>query len=152
MVRKWHEDTPPDFIFAAKVPRIITHEKVLENCQEDLTAFLKAMEALEDKRGPLLLQFPYFNKTVFASADDFLARLAPFLKELSPDWKWALEIRNKWWINRKLLDMLRENQVALTLIDQAWMPRIDQLLKNMIRIRPTSSISAGWETGKELKP
>ena len=31
MVRKWYEDTPPGFLFSAKIPRIITHEKVLEN-------------------------------------------------------------------------------------------------------------------------
>ena len=129
MVRKWYEDTPPGFIFAAKVPRIITHEKILENCQEDLTAFLKAMEALEDKRGPLLLQFPYFNKNVFPSSDDFLTRLSPFLKKLSHNWRWALEIRNKWWINRRLLDLLREHEMAFALIDQAWIPRIGQLLK-----------------------
>ena len=129
MVRKWREDTPPGFLFAAKVPRVITHQKVLDSCQDDLSAFLKAMELLGDKRGPLLLQFPYFNKSVFASANDFLDRLSPFLKGLSRDWKWALEIRNKWWINQKLLDMLRENQVAFALIDQAWMPRIGQILK-----------------------
>ncbi len=129
MVRKWREDTPAGFVFAAKVPRAITHEKVLQNCQQDLADFLKAMEALGEKLGPLLLQFPYFNKTAFASADDFLARLEPFLKSLPTGLKWALEIRNKWWINRRLLQLLRERQVAFALIDQSWMPRIGEVLK-----------------------
>jgi uncharacterized protein YecE (DUF72 family) len=129
VVRKWRDDTPPGFLFTAKVPRVVTHEKVLQDCQKDLADFLRAMEPLREKLGPLLLQLPYFNKNAFASEDDFLTRLSLFLKELPRDWKWTLEIRNKWWIKRRLLDLLRENQVAFTLIDQSWMPRISQILK-----------------------
>jgi len=35
----------------------------------------------------------------------------------------AVEIRNKGWLVPKLADVLREHGVALTLIDQGWMPR-----------------------------
>ena len=28
-VRNWHQLTPPEFVFAAKVPRVVTHDKVL---------------------------------------------------------------------------------------------------------------------------
>src|SRR5713226_5633573 len=28
----WRDKTPPGFLFAAKVPQVITHEKLLENC------------------------------------------------------------------------------------------------------------------------
>jgi uncharacterized protein YecE (DUF72 family) len=34
-VEKWCEKTPPDFVFAAKVPQVITHEKVLVDCDEE---------------------------------------------------------------------------------------------------------------------
>ena len=43
------------------------------------------MSLLEDRLGPLLLQFPYFNKKAFARPEDFFARLAPFLEELPGD-------------------------------------------------------------------
>jgi len=81
------------------------------------------MEALGEKLGPLLFQFGKFDKYSFKSLDDFLARLVPFLKKLPKEHKFAVEIRNKDWLVPKLADVLREHGVALTLIDQGWMPR-----------------------------
>jgi uncharacterized protein YecE (DUF72 family) len=74
-VKNWYAKTPPGFLFAAKVPQIITHEKMLADCDEDFRSFLVAMDCLSEKLGPLLLQFGYFNQNVFPSVDDFLARL-----------------------------------------------------------------------------
>ncbi len=129
IVRKWYTDTPEGFVFAAKVPQVITHEKVMVGCQEDLNDFLKVMSGLQEKLGPLLLQFPYFNKTAFPSGKEFLARLRIFLGSLPPEFRWALEIRNKLWITQPLLDLLKERNVAFTLIDQSWMTRISELLQ-----------------------
>jgi uncharacterized protein YecE (DUF72 family) len=125
-VKNWESRTPKGFIFAAKVPQIITHEKILSECNDDLTEFLKVMSVLGDKLGPLLFQFPYFNKQVFADANDFLVRLKPFLKNLPQDYKFAVEIRNKHWLVPQFADALRSFGVALTLIDQAWMPQAAQ--------------------------
>src|SRR5882757_2687582 len=94
-VQGWNAKTPPGFIFAAKVPQVITHEKVLVDCEDDLNHFLKTMDALGDKLGPLLFQFGYFNKSKFKSGVEFLALLKPFLKKLPKDYKFAIEIRNK---------------------------------------------------------
>ena len=122
-VRGWYEKTPKDFIFAAKVPQVITHEKVLVDCEDDFHNFIKIMELLDEKLGPMLLQFGYFNKSAFKSSGEFLARLKPFLKKLPNDHRFAVEIRNKNWLDEKFVDLLRENGVALALIDQSWMPR-----------------------------
>jgi uncharacterized protein YecE (DUF72 family) len=122
-VEGWNAKTPAGFLFAAKVPKVITHEKVLVDCADDVNHFLKTMDALGDKLGPLLFQFGYFNKSAFAGLSDFLARLVPFLKTLPKDHKFALEIRNKNWLVPKFADLLREHNIALALIDQAWMPR-----------------------------
>ena len=78
-VRGWYAKTPPGFIFAAKVPQIITHEKVLVDCEDDLSNFLKTMAALGEKLGPLLFQFGYFNKSMFKSQAE------------SPSWIYRLE-------------------------------------------------------------
>jgi uncharacterized protein YecE (DUF72 family) len=122
-VEGWNLKTPPGFIFAAKVPQAITHEKVLVDCEDDLKHFLKTMELLGDKLGPLLFQFGYFNKSAFKSQSEFLTRLKPFLKKLPKDFAFAIEIRNKYWIDQKYVDALRENNVAMALIDQSWVPR-----------------------------
>src|SRR5215471_10433600 len=73
-VQGWKERTPADFLFCAKVPRIITHEKLLVDCERELREFLNSMAILGDKLGPLVLQFSYFGKSVFRSQKEFLAR------------------------------------------------------------------------------
>ena len=123
MVRGWKEHTPDDFIFAAKVPRSITHEKVLVDADDDLANFLKVMDLLGDKLGPLLFQFPYFNKQKFRGVGFFLDRLLPFLAKLPKGYQWVVEVRNRQWLSEKLYAPLRKHGVALALVDQAWMPR-----------------------------
>jgi uncharacterized protein YecE (DUF72 family) len=110
-------------MWSTTFPQVITHEKVLVDCEEDLKHFLKTMDAMHEKLGPLLFQFGYFNNTKFKSGRDFLARLAPFLKTLPKSYKIAVEIRNKYWLDARFVDTLRENGVALALIDQSWVPR-----------------------------
>ncbi len=134
--RNWYAKTPPDFVFAAKVPQTVTHEQCLVDCNDELNKFMAAMAPLGEKLGPLLLQFPYFNRQAFASVDGFLERLKPFLKSLPKGYRFAVEIRNKGWMVPKLLGLLREHGVALALIDHPWMPRPAELLA---RIDPITS-------------
>jgi len=121
-VSGWARKTPEHFIFAVKVPQVITHEKVLVDCDDDFKHFVETMDLLGTKLGPMLLQFPYFNRSVFTSGAQFLARLKPFLKELSRGRKFAVEIRNKSWLDTSFAELLREHGVALALQDQSWMP------------------------------
>ena len=122
-VRRWRERTPAGFTFAAKVPQIITHEKMLVGAEEDLAAFLEVMDLLGDKLGPLLLQFPYFNKQKFPGLGFFLERLECFLAQLPKGYRWVVEVRNRSWLCEKLYALLRKYGVALALVDHAWMPR-----------------------------
>jgi uncharacterized protein YecE (DUF72 family) len=127
-VKAWHDKTPKGFIFAAKIPQVITHEKFLRDCKDELKAFLKTMDNLGDKLGPLLFQFRYYRKAEVASPDAFIERLGPFLKTLPGDRRFALEVRNKTWVNEKLLDLLRTHHVAFALTDHPWMEKVDSVL------------------------
>jgi len=131
MVRRWKEQTPAGFLFAAKVPQRITHEQVLVDCEDDLKHFLAVMDQLEEKLGPLLFQFPYFNKKAFATVDAFLERLAPFLKKLPKGYRFAVEVRNKYWLVPKFVDMLRERKITLALIDHPWMLRPSEIFAKL---------------------
>src|ERR1039458_2323526 len=122
-VQGWARKTPEKFIFAAKIPQVITHEKVLVDCDADFKQFMDVMDILGEKLGPLLFQFGYLNKKAVVGINDFLARLRPFLKKLPKDHKFAVEIRNKNWLVPQFVETLRERGVALALIDQSWMPR-----------------------------
>jgi uncharacterized protein YecE (DUF72 family) len=127
MVTGWRDRTPKGFVFAAKVPKMITHEKLLN--QEALSRFLKNMELLREKLGPLLFQFPYFNKSASPSRDQFDNLLRPFLSSLPKEFRFAIEIRNKNWISGDFLELLREHSIGFALLAQAWMPGIDTLAK-----------------------
>jgi len=128
MVRNWAARTPDGFLVAAKFPQVITHERVLVDCASEVSEFLKAMDLLGDKLGPLLIQFPYFNKQAFPQPHDFLLRLSNFLEQLPNDRAFAVELRNKYWINDRFLDLLRARNVALALIDHPWMTPVEQLV------------------------
>lgn len=128
-VRNWYEQTPPGFSIAAKVTQTITHEKCMLDCEDDLANFTRTMSLLQEKTGPLLLQFPYFNRKTFSSSGEWLLRLEKFLPKLSREMKWALEIRNNSWLGPKFMDILAGNNVALALIDHPWMPRPSEIIQ-----------------------
>lgn len=129
MVERWHHNTPADFRFAAKIPQIITHEKMLRDCQAELRQFTEVMGLLGDKLGPLLFQFPYFSARQFRSHDAFLERLESTLDRLPEGYRFAVELRNRGWVTPRLLDLLRAHRVALALTDHPWMPPIQQLMR-----------------------
>ena len=124
-VASWNEKTPPDFVFAVKVPQVITHDKALVGCEPEFDEFIERTSVLGGKLGAMLLQFPKFDKWTLKSSDEFAARLRSFLKRV-PDPKtcrFAVEVRNKDWLDARFADLLREHNVALALTDYSLMPR-----------------------------
>ena len=128
-VDAWRDRTPPGFLFAAKIPQVVTHEKFLEGCLEEMTAFLRVMQRLGDRLGPLLLQFRYFRKAEMPDPKPFLERLERFLPSLPPGMRFAVEVRNKSLLGERLFDLLRRQGIALAFIDHPWFPTIDQMMK-----------------------
>src|SRR5882762_4303382 len=122
-VNNWAARTPEDFIFAVKIPQVVTHEKALVDCDSEFEEFVKTMDILGPKLGPTVFQFPLFERWKFPKQDHFLAVLVPFLKKLPTDHKFAVEIRNKTWLDARFADVLREHNVALALTDTSFMPR-----------------------------
>jgi uncharacterized protein YecE (DUF72 family) len=122
-VSNWAARTPEDFIFAVKIPQIITHEKVLLDCDAEFKEFVQTMDILGPKLGPMVFQFPSFDKWKFPKQDSFLTVLVPFLKRLPADHKYVIEIRNKTWLDARFADVLRDHNVALALTDTSFMPR-----------------------------
>src|SRR5260370_641430 len=101
-------------------PRVITHEKALVDCDAEFGEFIKTMAILGPKLGPMLFQFPFFDRWKFPKQDNFLAMLAPFLKKLPADRKFVIGIRNKSWLDAKFVDVLRQHKVALALTDTSF--------------------------------
>lgn len=122
-VTNWALKTPPGFIFSVKMPQTITHDKAMVNCDAELQEFIGTMKLLGEKLGPMVLQFPFFDKWKIRDRHEFTDRLIPFLKMLPTDCKFATEIRNKDWLNAELANLLRQFNVALVLQDLSYMPK-----------------------------
>jgi uncharacterized protein YecE (DUF72 family) len=124
-VESWYRKTPADFIFAAKVPQVVTHTNMLLNCEAEFDEFILRMSLLKEKLGPLLFQFPHFSKYEFKGPGPLFSRLRVFLKRATEAYKcrFAVEIRNRTWVDARLTDLLREYKVALALADTSFIPR-----------------------------
>jgi uncharacterized protein YecE (DUF72 family) len=124
MVNGWYHKTPDGFLFCLKTPKAITDDAALHNVEDQMRAFVETCQLLREKLGVILIQLPYFNKKRFKTEGEFHERLLPFLKPLATmSVKFALEVRNKNWMNETLAQMLREHGVALVLQDMLYMPR-----------------------------
>lgn len=142
MVAGWRRRTPEGFLLSAKFPRAIVHagsgprpdaETLLlpERVGGEQERFLAAMAALGDRCGPLVLQFPYFNRQAFTAPGPFLERLDAYLAQLPTDFRYAVELRNKAWIGPELLDLLRRHRAALVLVDMHYMPHPAELSETL---------------------
>jgi len=129
MVDGWRDRTPAGFLFAAKFPQVITHEKLLLDCATERNEFVRVMDRLGDKLGPLLLQFRYFRKDEFPDPNPFLDRLETFLPSLPGGRRYAVEVRNKSFVTARLLRLLRQHGVALAFIDHPWFFGVEALLR-----------------------
>src|SRR3990172_10418245 len=120
-VLSWKEQTPKEFVFSLKFPQVITHVKVLRNCEEETRIFLERVELFEEKLGPLLLQFPYS----FRTAD--VPLLGKYLGALPKEHRYVVEARNKKLLDASFYSMLKRNNVALAWVDSVSMPTITEV-------------------------
>ncbi len=131
MIEAWKARTPAGFVFSAKVPKTISHDKYLVDCEDDLSEFLSVMSPLGDRLGPLILQFPYIAKArdphEYETGEDFLLRLKNFAGLLPSEFKWGIEIRNPRWLRAELLDVLRNRSISLVFIDYYTMDPLPKL-------------------------
>lgn len=128
-VEGWHQRTPGGFRFAAKFPRLITHEKKLDRALGDAQAFVTTMQSLGDKLGVLTLQFAY------DFTPDHFDRLEDFLRALPDGPRYAVEVRNRGWLTTDLGEMLSDLNVALVLQDLHYMPKLDWVTADFSVIR-----------------
>ena len=113
----WAARTPAHFTFALKLPQSITHEKRLQDAEEETALFVSRARVLGAKLGPILLQMgPDFGI-------DELPALSTYLATLPRDLRFAIEFRQRSWIVPEVAELLTEHRVSLALSDGRWIPR-----------------------------
>jgi uncharacterized protein YecE (DUF72 family) len=112
----WVQQTPPQFEFAVKASRYLTHIKRLRELGDGIRRFYERIEPLAQagRLGPVLWQLPEnFHR------DD--ERLAAWLQAL-PDGRHTIEFRHQSWFVPEVMSALRAGRVALTIADHPKRP------------------------------
>jgi uncharacterized protein YecE (DUF72 family) len=125
----WKEQTPKGFVFSLKFPQVITHIKMLKDCEKETRVFLERAELLGAKLGALLLQFPFSFRV------ELFPLLKAFLANLPNKHRYVVEVRNKSLLNDNLYTLLRDNDVALAWVDSVSMQLATEVTSNFIYVR-----------------
>lgn len=117
---RWAAATPPDFRFAVKLPKLITHELKLVDFDQPLARFLGEATCLGDKLGPILVQLP--------GALAFDPNLAePFFTHLRREIPGPIvfEPRHPSWFRPEPEALLKARQIARVAADPPRAPGAD---------------------------
>ena len=156
--RRWHDETPADFVFSVKGARFITHMKKLRDVEAPLANFFASgVLALRAKLGPILWQLPPnfgFNPerlrdffqllprdTAQAAAlakrhNDKLKARAYTKIDMNRPLRHALEVRHPNFMVPEFFDLLREHNIAFVFADTAgkW-PYAEDLTSDFVYVR-----------------
>ncbi len=114
--RRWVEQTPENFLFAAKASRYLTHVRRLRDVGQGIERYYERLEPLVDsgKLGPVVWQLP-------ANFHLDLETLAALLPRL-PAGRHCFEFRHESWFREEVYSLLREHDAALVIGDHAKWP------------------------------
>lgn len=110
-LKKKVEDVNPNFRFCPLVPRVISHESVLNPKTRDFNQFLYALENFDEHLGSVILQLP----ESFASQQ--LGTLRNFLACWPGEIPILLDFRHRSWFDNRSFDSLLKGNVGLLVTD-----------------------------------
>lgn len=117
-VRKWYEESSPDFRFCPKVPQSISHSRQLGLGEGQMMQFVEVIQGLREKLGVCFLQLPpYFGPDRMLLLEQFLAQYAPALPL-------AVELRHPDWFGQasngeRLFELLTRCHTGAVITDVA---------------------------------
>jgi uncharacterized protein YecE (DUF72 family) len=122
LVLGWARYSPDGFLFSAKLPKEITHDKRLDlgqGAEADLLRFLSLMRPLitAGKLGPILIQLPPSY-----SYDADFSNLKSFLEAVPDDVRFAVEFRHPSWLKSEVWSLLKSRNVANVIVDEPLLP------------------------------
>jgi len=155
--QQWHDETPPDFVFAVKGSRYLTHMLKLNNAEDPLANFFaQGVLRLGHKLGPILWQFPpqfAFHPDKLQSFFDLLPRTQSEAASLGRrhdqrlkgrSWleferdqpiRHAIEIRHASCECPEFIALLRKNRIALVVADTVDWPLLMDITADFVYCR-----------------
>ena len=139
----WRESTPPDFVFAVKGSRFITHMKKLKDPGPATEKFFARADNLRQKLGPILFQLPpHWRVNV--------ERLASFLAVLPSTHRYAFEFREPSWFTTEVYDLLKRHNSALCIYQMTGYESPREITADFIYLRfhgTESTYGGSYATG-----
>jgi uncharacterized protein YecE (DUF72 family) len=111
-LESWCRETPPEFCFAVKASRYITHNRKLNDPESAKEKFISLVEKLGRRLGPILFQLPPSWKLNVDRLDQFLAALPR-------THRYAFEFRNPTWNVAAVYEALRRHNAAYCIYELA---------------------------------
>jgi uncharacterized protein YecE (DUF72 family) len=108
LVKNWCKKTPTNFRFAAKFPKVITHDKRLKDVEKELELFFSSMVHLEDKILALLIQLPPSMGIV-----EGMNGLRDIIPELDKRFRYAVEVRDSSWFQDLAYSFFANNNMCM---------------------------------------
>lgn len=120
-LKKWSGSLGDSFQFTLKMWQGITHVKPFKVLQEELIRSLNIFNAIGNKKGCLLFQFP---PSVKSNDRLIIEQLLACVREsgLIQNWKIALEFRHNSWYNDELYQLMNAHTAALVIHDKTVAP------------------------------
>ena len=143
--RKWHDETPGDFVFSLKASRYATNRRVLAEAGESITRFVESgISDLGRKLGPIVWQF--MPGKVF-EAPDFEAFLALLPRQVDGQaLRHVVDVRHESFMTPEYLALARRYEVATVFTDADKFPSFADLTGDVVYARLMLS-EAGLSTG-----
>ncbi|WP_213957292.1 DUF72 domain-containing protein [Variovorax sp. dw_954] len=123
--RKWHDETPDDFVFSLKASRFATNRKVLADAGDSIARFVgSGIVELGDKLGPIVWQF---MPTKQFDAEDFEAFLSLLpKKEGSRALRHVMDVRHESFISPDYQKLAKKYKVSTVFTDSDKFPSFDE--------------------------
>ena len=132
--RRWHDETPDDFVFSVKGPRFVTHRRDLATAGPSIDRFFAGgVPELGTKLGPILWQFAPFMRFDEAAFAAFLALLPREIDDRAL--RHVVEVRHPSFVTPGFLDLLRRRNVAVALVDDEKYPAITDITADFVYAR-----------------
>jgi len=150
----WLKYTKPDFVYTAKLPKLITHKKKLASelgVEEDVKRFCELMQPLQlnGKLACILIQMPPGIKFD-------IKLLEGFFKILPMEFRFAIEFRDLSWLREETWSLLEKYRVAYTVVDEPLLPSEVRVTTDIAYIRWHGRGERPWYNycyeKKELEP
>jgi uncharacterized protein YecE (DUF72 family) len=132
--KKWHDETPDDFVFSLKGSRFITHRNDLATAAPYLERFFDSgLAELGEKLGPILWQFApnlqFDESNVAAFVEALPKRLA------NRTLRHVLEVRHRSFADPAFADLLRRHEVAIAQVEDEKYPAFDAVTADFVYAR-----------------